>query len=296
MATFSCNYLNIWKWLQFDWGSTWVLYWADFNPSDQSDYDADHCTVYQATTSFNLSWFQPWHEVWACAFEIKRAWPWPELTQSCWMDFERYNGSWNIWWQHSFIERWDEIIESQYSWGRRWRYFWVDRDEIWAWYSKYRIHIYAVDGTWDYYSPEFSVSNLSIDSSTHRAWHIWVSWNNLCYVDATDGGSWQTFYWYKHKIAYDSWYSSFVWASHAGSVWLDSDDNLRIYYVDEQGYKRRTYMSDSRFEGNVNVWSSKKWSMRVWVNSAEYWYWYLCFIAPNWSKRRILNWPPAWYQ
>lgn len=295
MATYSCTYINVWKWLQFDGGSTWILYWADFNPTDQSDYSADHCTVYNATTSFNLSWFQPWHEVWACAWEIRRDWPWSSLHQIYWMDFERYNWSWSISWSLRYQVDWSTITSDQYSWGWGRCYFWIDKDEVWTGYSKYRVHIYSTDSEWSYYSPEFTVSSLSIDSSLHKTWALWVDGNHLCYTDNTWDEIWQNGYWYKHKIAYDSSYSTSVWSSSAWHIWLDSWDNLCIYYVDEYWNRRRTYNSDSWYWWNVNVWSSKKWYMWVWVNRPEDWYWYLCFIAPNWSKRRIMNWPPEWY-
>jgi len=296
MATYSCSYIDIWKWLQFDWWSTWILYWDDFNPTDQSDYDADHCTVYQATTSFNLSWFQPWHEVWACTWEIKRDWPWSALTQTVWMDFERYDGNWHIAWDLRYSVNRNSIIESQSSRRWWWCYFWIDKDEIRPWYSKYRVHVYASDGTWSYYSPEFTVSSLSIDSTLHPAWYLWIEWSHLCYTDNTWDEIWQNWYGYKHKIAYDNSYSYNVWSSNKWYIWLDTDNSLRIYYVDAVWVRRRTYASKERYGWDVRVWSSNKWYIWVGVQRAEDWYWHLCFIAPNGSKRRILNWPPAWYE
>lgn len=289
MASFVKEYLNVWKWLLFDWGSRWVLYGSDFNPTDQSDYSADHCTVYQPTSNFDLSWFQPWHEVWACAFEVSRNW-WGAVSWTLWIDFMRSKdwSSWSNTWSMSWDDEWDNT--SSYQWKWWWVYFWVDSDEIWSWYRYYKIHVYHL-WYYDWESPQFTVSNLSIDSSTHRSWALWIDWRNICFVDWTEWSRW-----YKHRIAYDDWYSSNVWSENAWAMWLDGWDNLRIYYVDEYWTKRRTYMSDSRYWWNINVWSSRKWYM--WVSNwwADDWYWHLCFIAPNWSKRRILNWPPAWYQ
>ena len=147
-----------------------------------------------------------------------------------------------------------------------------------------------MNGQIDFYSPEFTVSNLSIDDDTYPSWYMRVEWSHLCYVDGIYNSTW-----YKHTIAYDSWYSSYVWSDKAGYIWLDSSDNSRIYYVDAAWTKRRTYNSSTRYWGNVNVWSSNKWFMRVSNWDMEDWYWHLCFVTPSWYKRRILNWPPRWY-
>lgn len=280
------TYNKIWKWIIVNWTLMQDFYGADFNPTNFVFPSWDSVSAYQETTNFNLSWFQPWHEVWCAVLTFAPEW----WTGTLYGDFYR---DWVYWWYTSRY-----VNDSSAAEWCVYMYFWVDKDEIRPWYSNYYIHYYSTDWVIDFTSPTFTASDLSIDSTLHKSWFLWVSWNNICYTDNAWDEIWQDWYWYKHKIAYDSWYSSFVWASHAGSLWLDSDDNLRIYYVDEQWYKRRTYMSDERYWGDVNIWpySSRRWSMRVWVSSAEYWYWYLCFIAPNWSKRRILNWPPAWYQ
>lgn len=299
MATYSCAYIDVWKWLQFDWTDTWVLYGDDFNPTSQSVSSAAHCTVYQATTSFNLSWFQPWHEVWACAIEVRRDWPWSAIAhQYYWMDFERYDGSWSVAWHYMDYLPWDEITSDQYSWGWMRCYFGVDKDEVRPWYSKYRVHWYATDWTWDYYSPEFTVSNLSIDSTLHPSWYLWIDGNNICYTDNTWDEIWQNWKGYKHRIAYDSWYSTYVGTEYSWFIRIDSSDTIRyqIRYVDWNWYLRRTYSSDPRYWWNVNVGSSNAGYMWVWVSDAEDWYGYLCFVAANGSKRRILNWPPVWYQ
>lgn len=294
MATYSVSYMNIWKWLQFDWTDTWILYWDDFNPVDQSNYSADHCTVYQATSNFNLSWFQPWHEVWACAWEIRRDWPWDSYTQTYWMDFKRGG---TIVRHRQYYVNWGSITEDQYSRWWWWCYFWIDKDEIWAWDNNYEVEIYATDGTWSD-SRSFTISNLSIDSSYHKSWYLWVDWAHLCYTDNTGDEVWMNGYWFKHKIAYDSSYSTSVWSSNKWFIRLDDSDMLRIYYVDEYWNRRRTYPSrflPSTSDNPRTTSSSNKWYMWVWVNDMYQWYGHLCFVAYNWSIRRILNWPPAWY-
>jgi hypothetical protein len=211
------------------------------------------------------------------------------------MDFERYDWSWHISWNWRHKVDWGNDDPEDYWWVRWWCYFWVDKDEIRPWYSKYRIHIYATDWTWDYYSPEFTVSNLSIDSTYHKAGYLRVEWSHLCYTDNTGDEDWMNGYWFKHKIAFDSSYASDVWSSNKWYIWLDDNNYLQIYYVDESWLRRRTYPSRERYWWAVNVWSGNKWYMRVWVEDAEQWYWHLCYVSPAWWKRRILNWPPIWY-
>ena len=277
----SVEYNKIGKWIAADWSTLQVYYGADFNPSPFTRPSRTSVTATNVATSFDLDWFQPWHEVWCWVFVLSAN---ASYSGTLWGDFERYNWSWSFAWDFS----WDLEIDSWTRWAA-YMYFWVDEDEIRSWYSKYRIHYYTVDNTVNFYSPEFTISNLSIDSWEYRSWYLWVEWRHLCYTDATLGSRW-----YKHKIAYDNNYSTLLGGSE-WYIWLDENDNLRIYYVDEYWTKRRTYSSDYRYDGNVNVWSGKKWFMRVSDWDMEDGYGHLCFVAPNWSKRRILNWPPAWY-
>lgn len=276
-------YNNIWKWVAIDWSTMQTFYGDDFNPTQFDRPDSrTTITATNETTSFDLVNFQQWHEVWCAVTQIEFD---SDYSWYLWGDFERYSGGW---WDYDWYYWWN--IDSA-SWQWFYMYFWVDDDEIRPWYTKYRIHYNSADWVIDFYSPEFTVSNLSFDNSLHDSWYMRVEWSHLCY---TDGTHWSR--WYKHIIAYDGSYSSSVWSSNAWHIWLDEWDNLRIYYVDRNGYRRRTYSSDSRYWWNRNVWSSNKWYM--WSSDgsdAIDGYWHLCFVAPNWSKRRILNWPPVWY-
>lgn len=279
----SVEYNQIWKWIAVDWATMQTFYWEDFNPTPFARPSSwTTVSVTNATTSFDLSNFQPWHEVGCWVFIIN---PTEDVSGTLYWDFQRYrSGRSTAWYWERYINlgSWDK--------GAYYIYFWVDEDEVWTWYTKYRIHYYTMDGQIDFYSPEFTVSNLSIDDDTYSSWYMRVEWDHLCYID----GIYNT-QWYKHTIAYDSWYSSYVWSDKAGYIWLDDSDNSRIYYVDAAWTKRRTYNSSTRYWGNVNVWSSNKWFMRVSNWDMEDWYWHLCFVTPSWYKRRILNWPPRWY-
>lgn len=284
----SVAYNNIWKWIAVNWSTREVYYGADFNPTPFSVSTWNSANVVDATTNFDLSDFQPWHEVWCWVIRVDSS---SDYSNKLYGDFERYDTTWHT--SRSFY--WDFSI----AWAGYWYwyiYFWVDYDEIWAWYSKYRIHYYTMDNTINFYSPEFTWDNLSIDSTQHRAWDIRVEWSHICYIDWTWSWTPSNKKWFKHKIAFDSSYSVNVWWENAWHIWLDDSNVLQIYYVDQAWTKRRTYPSRERYWGNVNVWSSNKWYMRVSSSwDAEEWYAHLCFIAPNWSKRRILNWPPIWY-
>lgn len=280
----SVSYNKIWKWVTVDWTTLINFYGEDFNPT-QPPFPSWWSSVWvtSSTTSFDLDWFQPWHEVWTGVIVLGSS---SDYEAELYGDFERYDGSWSISWYFS----WNMYI----SWWAKWAgyiYFWVDDDEIRPTYTKYRMHYYTQNWDVDVYSPEFTVTNLLIDSNTYNSGYLWVEWNHLCYID----GTWSGIEWYKHRIAYDSSYSSSVGSSNRGYIRLDSWDNLRIYYVDADWTKRRTYSSDARYDGNVNVGSNNKWYMWVADWGMEDWYGHLCFVAPNWSKRRILNWPPAWH-
>ena len=278
------DYNQIWEWIAIDWVTKQTFYGADFNPSPFTFPTWwTSVTATNTTTLFDLTWFQPWHEVgcWVIVLSSDSSY-----NGTLYADFQRYDWSWNTTWSFSW--------SLQLSAGdtRAWYiYFGVDYDEVWEWYSDYRIHYYTMGNEVNTYSPNFDESWLSFDDTRHRSWFIWVEWSRLCYTDWTRNWSQG----YKHRIAYDSNYSTSVWVDKAWAIWLDSWDNLCIYYVDEYGIKRRTYSSDARYWGNVNVWSSK--SGYMWVSSSpdmEDWYAHLCFIAPNGSKRRILNWPVSW--
>lgn len=277
------DYNQIWEWIAIDWVTKQTFYGADFNPSPfVFPTWWSSVTATNPTALFDLNWFQPWHEVWCWVIVL---WSDTAYSTTLYGDFQRYDWSWNTTWDYS---RPDFYINAGEQWA--WYiYFGVDSDEIWEWYSNYRVHYYTLDNQINFYSPTFDESWLSFDDTRHRSGFIRVEWSRLCYTDWVDGNRW-----YKHKIAYDSSYSTSVWVDKAWAIRLDSGDNLCIYYVDEYGIRRRTYGSDSWYWWNVNVWSSKSWFMWVADWDMEDWYWHLCFIAPNGSKRRVLNWPVSW--
>ena len=306
MASYSVDYNASWKWF---YDSNWNLvnvYWEDFNfiaswSPDMSDWAT---LISGVSTSFDLTGFQPWHEVMVYACRVHREWPWQSLTQNYTVDFLRSSNwsSWSTWWYFNTSVHWDSIDETQYAWWTVWQYSWIDDDEIRPWYNYYKTHVYSSDWLVDVYSPTFTVSNLSIDSSLHPYWHLWVEWSRLCYIDWTGWELWNNGYWYKHRIAYDSWYSDYVWTDKSWSIWLEDWVARRIYYVDEYWYKRRTYEASNRYWYTSWQWYYS-WTMYKWgiwcpwnYASASDWYWHLCFINPNWYRMRILNWPPQWYE
>lgn len=281
------SYVWIWKWVAVDGSLLQNYYWEDFNPTNADRPDSwETATAYNETYSYDLSGFQPGHEVAACVCNIKNGGS-SSRTQTVTATLQRStNGnSWTNCWSFDFGSATCDTDEVYAMYV----YFWVDFDEIWEWYTKYRVKWSMSDDSAT--SSTMTVSNLSFDSSQHTPWYLWVEWNHLCYIDAT----YSTSYGYKHSIAYDSSYSDYVWSSYAGAIRLESNDYYRIYYVDQTWTKRRTYSSRAWYDGNVNVWTSNRWYMRVGYGDAEDGYGHLCFVAPNGSKRRILNWPPEWY-
>lgn len=279
------DYNEIWKWINLDWDLYYDFYGADFNPQEFNIDGWTDLSVYGVTSSFNLSNFQPGHEVWCWLVILyPNGWSW-----KLYADFYRDG-------HYAWYYSWNVSVSSEESPWWWFIYFGIDKDEIRPWYSTYNIHYYSTDGEVDFWSPDFTVSNLSIDSSYHPAWYLWVEWSHLCYTDNTGDEVWMDGYWFKHKIAYDSSYSSNVWSENAWYIWLDENNYFQIYYVDAVWVRRRTYTSHERYWWAVNVWSWRKWYMRVWVDDESKWYGYLCFISPTWWKRRILNWPPIWYE
>lgn len=292
MVSWTVDHSQVWKWLQNNDGMTWVLYWDDFNPSVPSWFlNASECFAYNQTTNFDLAWFQPWHEVLWFVYEVTEAyWYAPQITHTIHMDFLRSSdwSSWETWWYENITDTRDELSSWDFQWKRRYWYAGVDYDEIWEWYTHYKFHVYTNDWAYDLYSPTFTVSNLNIDSTRHPAWFMWVEWSHLCYTDATHYSTW-----YKHKIAYDWNYNSFVWTDYSWMIWLDTTTTRKIYYVDEYWYKRRTYAARDWYTPS-SPWTNKSWA--IWTSTWWYssWWIHLCFVSSAGDKLRILNWPPAW--
>lgn len=285
---------SIWKWITIDGSVMQTFYWDDFNPTEFTR-PTSFSSVWTSwtTTNFDLSWFQPWHEVWCHAWliDVNSSYTWTlywEFLRS--KDWNSWSNTWTISWYLN-VSSW--YYQAWYA------YFWVDWDEIRDWYGYYKMHI-----TWlsdiDFYSPTFTVSNLSIDSTDHYSWYMWVEWSHLCYVDASHYSRW--FYgreWFKHKIAYDGNYSEFVWTDYSWKIWLEPDVARRIYYVDQYWYKRRTYEARNWYGYTSWQWyrpsNAVDWSIYVsdWWDAGD-WYAHLCFVNSNWYLMRILNWPPSW--
>ena len=289
---------NIWKWLTVDWSTLINYYWQDFNPTNPSlPSTYSDVWTYWTTTNFDLSWFQPWHEVWCYVWEIRFT---DSYSWDIYWEFLRSSNGWVNWeslWQYGWSISW-----SSNSWRFWWMYFWVDFDEIWDWYSHYKVYLHWVGSglsNISEYSPTFTVSNLSIDSTDHYSWYMWVEWSHLCYVDASHYIRWNYGReWFKHKIAYDGNFSEFVWTDYSWKIWLENNVARRIYYVDRYWYKRRTYEARNRYGYTSWQWyrpsNAVEWSIYVSDWWYEDWYAHLCFVNSNWYLMRILNWPPGW--
>lgn len=281
---------SIGKWITVDGSVLHNYYWDDFNPTNPTRPSSWSSVWTSWTTSdFNLSWFQPWNEVWCHARQLDLS---SHYSWTLYWEFLRYNWWWvNSWTLSWYIDWWPDVYWWWYC------YFWVDDDEIRPWYSKYKVHVYWLSDI-DFYSPEFTVSNLSIDSTLHDAWYMRVEWSYLCYTDWTwwELGNYNQ--WYKHKIKYDSNFSEYVWTDYSWMIWLQTDVIRRIYYVDQYWYKRRTYEAQNWYNYPSwqwrSVWSTYKGKIRCpWnYDDASDWYWHLCFVNQNWYLMRILNWNP----
>lgn len=275
----SLSYSKVWKWIAIDGSEFFTFYGKDFNPNVPSFPSWETATCYQETSSFNLTWFQPWNEVWCYVWNVNCTASGNLYVES---SFQAYkNGSWTTTWDYD----WSFSVDSGdlYMW---YMYFWVDSDEIWDYATQYRIVTNReLWSEWNSNITSFTVSNLSFDSNTHRSWYLRIEWNYLCYTDATY--SWSTGY--KHKINYDSytWWSWDPWY-----IRVPSWTTWYIYYTDAYGVVRRTHMADERYWGNYFPSWAREWSIRVSNGDYTEWYGYLCFIDGNWECRRMWNGTP----
>ena len=281
--------LWIWKWIAYDWSTLFNIYGKMFDPNvpnAPSSYST--FSIVDEWYSYNLLWFQPWLEVCTTWIEV-----WNEtsstISWSVTCTLKQYK-SWSyVTWTTMYF--WYYSIEPtrRYNWYMR---IWIDPDEIRAWITSYRFEWNVCGQT---FTKDFTVSNLSFDSTPHPAGYLRVEWDNLCYVPPSYySGSKDT--WYKHIIAEDSWYS---W-SYAGTdkSWYiripsSSTDN-HIYYVSQYGTVKRTASSYARSWWSSYVDSNKKWYIRMTPSTSSYpeqaWYNYLCYIDGWWYKRRMWVW------
>lgn len=278
------TYLKTGKWVAVDGSLFQYYYGEDFNPINNTRPSSwDTATAYEETTNFNLSGFQVWNEIWCTVLVIKNTGSSTESWSSLSGIFQRYSWWWQTTWTYNFGS------DSLGAWGEyaAYLYYGIDEDEVRPWYTRYRIIFDS--SAFSATSPEFTVSNLSFDSSPHPCWYLRLEWWNLCFTDAYYSST----RWFKHIINRDPSYSEYVWSDSKWHIWLPttSTDN-HIYYVDNNWYKRRTNPSQPRYDtGDAYAWSGAKW--HIWVSDAwdmEWWAWHLCYVNNQWYKRRITNW------
>ena len=292
MTNFSTVKNQLWKDAVDDRDSVTVkVNWQDFNPNFWSHWSWSYTNqsdvyVWSQTTSFDLSGMQNWHEV-CVALRMYENDSWSTQTNSMAIRWEKSTDWWST---YSLIYLYDygsRTLSDSY-WEFFYSYIGIDWDEIWDDTTYYRVRFlqnWAVSHTIN-----FTTSNISINSTLRNAWYMWVEWSYLHYIDWSKW-NWK---WYEHKIDVDSSYSSYVWTDHKWYIRLDDSGsyNRRIYYIDENWYKKRTYEADNRYWWATSVWTNSKWYMRTpWIVSASNWYAYNCFIWNNWYKYRIMNWP-----
>lgn len=269
------TYCKVWKWIMTDWSLFYNFYGKDFNPNvPQMWFWLTSAWAYSETSNFNLVWFQPWNEVWCCVVIIENN-DTSERTQYLSASFQQ---DWRTTWTY---DQWYITVPWNWAWRVYYMYFWIDDDEIWEWVSNYKVIWDMLD---DSAEASFTVSNLSIDTKTHKAWYLWIEWTYLCYTDATRWLSW-----YKHKINYDSYTG---WSGEPWYIRVPSWTTWYIYYTDAYGTVRRTHMADERYWWSWYPSWAKEWSIRVSNGDYTQWYGYLCFIDGNGECRRMGNWEP----
>lgn len=286
MAT-SVLYSWTWKSLIVDWSTLFTFYGKDFNPNVPTPSEWTKENTYASwETSFDLTWFAVGNEVCCCLFWFENNAE-DNVYVSWDMYFQKsYNGSTYYYagWSDS---RWATVL-------RNWRYYyyyyaWIDDDEIWIWETYYRFHIEwsSTDGSTGTINIPFRVSNLSFDDSLHPSWYLWVEWGYLCYTDGTWFEMWNPWYWYKHRIKYDTGYDWWRW--DPWYIWVGSWTTWRIYYTDAYWVVRRTHLADQWY-GSRRYGTS--WYIYVSDGDTQDGYWYLCFVDGNGELRRLWNWVP----
>ena len=276
----SLSYTGIGKWIEIDWSEFYNFYGRDFNPNVPTlPTNWTTASAYDETSTFYLSWFSVWNEVWCYVFNID-TWG---VAGSWYVESEFQVYRW--WWATTWDYSWNFSTSSpKWMW---YMYFWIDDDEIWDDATNYRI-LTNREYEWEWENwiiTTFSVSGLSFDSTLHNSWYLWIQWNHLCYTDWT---RWNRGY--KHIINYDSWYDGWTW--EPWYIWLPSSANGKIYYTDAYGNVRRTHSSYSRYGWSSYPSSAVPWKMRIPTGWMEDWYWYLCFVDGDGELRRLWNGEP----
>ena len=286
MATPTIYYYDIWKSITFNGSTLFTAYWADLSPQHPTFSWSWNQLKATAESSYDVYWFQVGNSVLAYTFTFV-SW---EVAGSATIDLYLFKDDW--WWTqtgyHKIINTW-QLVANGYS--RYYTELAIDYWQIWSYADYYRLILqfnHSAWYTWTY-QKYFSINNFYADTDVYTEWLITVQWTNLVYTD---------YAWYKHLIQYDSNYRwSYVDTSNSWKVWVQTWVARRLYYVDANGYVRRTYEADNRYWSTswqwVNVWSQYAWSLRTWSAWAS---WasgkYLCYVNPNWYKMRIMNWDP----
>lgn len=286
MASITTDYIWTWKSLEDEGSTLYTIFWRDFNPRQTDIPDTTPTTEASWETSFNLSWFQVGSEVCFCMLRVSVEWL-KNVTISYTMRFQKYKNWWqNAWWVDSYT---DSYNSDDYWHHPRW-YVWIDSDEIRTDATRYR---FLISASWWWVSwsdsAEFTISSLSFDTSSHPAWYMRVEWTQLCFTDALISST----RWYAHRITPDSSYSaSYVGSDKAWYIWIPStSSNHHIYYIDKNGYERRTNETQTRFSSSdAYAWTSKAWYIWVSNGNMNKGYWHLCYVSKEWYKRRITNW------
>lgn len=287
---------SMWKWIH--WDGSFMVFWKMFQPYDWDDivpswdWAWEDLYVLDETTSFNLSWFQQWHEVFAVALLISN-----QSSSTTTFDLHLYFDQYAWWWWQTRDVWWDYYWESiawktsSDTWANwYWFWAWIDPDEIRPWITQYRLRL-VFDSTL-VRTINFTVSNLNFDDTVCNAWYMWVEWANLCYVPPCYY-SWSSTTGYKHRVQYDTGYSWATWQT-PWMIWIPDDStDHHIYYVTSNWVVRRTKESYPRVPTS-SVGSSRRWHIRFTPSTSwspeETWYNYLCYVDYGWYKRRLWTW------
>ena len=282
--------ISVWKNLVVDWSMVEKFYGKNiFQESRWSWWWSDLVRT-SWETSFNLSSFQIWNVVCVSTFvvSVQNSSDWETIYMECWLEKQKNWNRMDTWYTH---QKWEFTVE---GWYRYW--FWnqarIDYQWVWNDATNYRF-VWTYHTSWwsaDTRYIIFSISNLDIDVTPYKSWYLWVEWQHLCYTDAKGDMMSVPWYWYKHKMPIDTSQYEDVWTDKSWYIWIDDSWSYpnRLYYVDEYWIKRRTWAWYWFIAWTTSTSSSNSWYIRV----SRWWYQadnYLCFVAYNWTKYRIMN-------
>ena len=279
---------HIARWFQNKSSGTKMTWWkTSFNMPVKNIFDNN--SIYTETewmlnsiwesTSFNLTWFQVWWEVfaWSSVFTVHWPFTWWNITLT---------QTWkNTSWWTMFTNQTTRNFTSLSSWA--WESYQLISNQ---WVAQWEIN---QNGTYQLVSTaswaiswstttNITITNCPDTSLYYNPWMIWVEWNNL---------RWSSANWHLHTVFGDvvasrwatPWY---IWSNSVNwkIFWTWTNWNIYVWPVLFKQF-------DSSFSNwatwETYAWTSKQWY--IWMDN-QFWWEHLSYIASDWYKWLFPSW------